>query len=131
MTALPRVIQGLIVFSTVLGAVFLWQAYPVLPTDAFGFVAFGWVLFVVDCILTVVRPLASYYLGVVLAVVALGSTLSEPAHFTLVESGNLLASATIVLGSTAEILLAATGVYYLLTRRRTKLQREPGGNSQV
>jgi len=131
LTALPRVIQGLIVFSTVLGAVFLWQAYPVLPTDAFGFVAFGWVLFVIDCILTFVRPLASYYLGVVLAVVALGSTLSEPAHFTLVESGNLLASATIVLGSAAEILLAATGVYYLLTRRRTKLQREPGGNSQV
>ena len=118
MTSLPRVIQGLILFSTVLGVVFLWQAYPLLPSDAFDFVAFGWVLFVVDSFLTFFRPKVSYYLGVILGVLALGATLSQPAHFALVGSGALLASATIILGSGAEALLVVIGAYYVIKQRK-------------
>lgn len=117
---LQRVVQGLILFSTVLGAVFLWQAYQVLPSVAFDSVALGWVLFCVDSVLTFVRPFASYVLGLVLAVVALALTLSQPAHFALVASGNLLAATTIVLGSAAELLLIVFAAYYLLRARRTK-----------
>ncbi len=130
MSSLPRTIQGLIIFSTVLGAVFLWQAYPLLPSDAFGFVVSGWVLFIIDSFLTFFRPLVSYYLGVVLGIVALIATLSQPAHFALVGSGNLLASATIILGSTAEALLAIVGAYFLITSRKKDPWDWPGAKSQ-
>ena len=117
---LPRTVQGLILFSTILGAVFLWQAYQVLPSDAFDFVALGWMLFVLDSVLTFFRPFASFVLGLALAVVALASTLSQPAHFALVASGNILAAATIILGSTSETLLAIFAAYFLVTARRSK-----------
>ena len=130
LSAFPRVIQGLIIFSTVLGVVFLWQALPLLPPDAFGFVAFGWVLFVVDSCLTFFRPMFSYYLGIVLAVMALGATLSQPAHFALVGSGALLASATIILGSLAEVLLVVIGAYYVIAQRMKDPWGLPGAESQ-
>jgi hypothetical protein len=130
LASLPRVIQGLILFSTILGVVFLWQAYPLLPSDAFGFVAFGWVLFVVDSCLTFIRPMISYYLGIVLGVIALGATLSQPAHFALVGSGALLASATIVLGATAEVLLVIFGSYYVIANRKKDTWEWPGAKSQ-
>lgn len=131
MSTLPRIIQGLILFSTVLGVVFLWQAYPLLPADAFGFVAVGWVLFVADSFLTFLRPMASYYLGVALGVLALGATLSQPAHFALVGSGALLASATIVLGSAAEALLVVIGAYYLMSTRKKAPLRLSGAEPEA
>lgn len=131
MAALPKVIQGLILFSTVLGLVFLWQALPVLPADVFGFVAFGWALFAIDSALTFVRPKASYYLGLVLAFLALYETLSQPAHFALVAGGNLLASATIVLGVAAEALLIVSAAYYILLERRRDSWAWPGTKAQA
>lgn len=129
MSSVTKVLQGLILFSTVLGIVFLWQAYSVLPSVAFDFIAFGLVLFAVDSVLTFVRPAASYYLGLVLAAVALFETLSQPAHFALVTSGNLLASATIVLGSSAEILLIAFAAYYVVSERRKNPWAWPGAET--
>lgn len=120
MTSLQRAIQGLILFSTLLGVVFLLQARFVLPPDVFYFVASGWALFVVDSVLTFVRPALSYYLGAVLAAAALFETLSQPAHFALVTSGNLLASVTIILGSIAEGLLVIFAGYYIVVSRRKK-----------
>ncbi len=124
-----RAIQGLILFSTALGVVFLWQVYPLLPAPAFDFVAFGWVLFLVDSILTFVRPTASYYLGLVLALLALGETLSQQSHYALIESGNLAATTTLVLGSVAQVLLISFVAYYLLRRRRKDPWAWPGANS--
>jgi hypothetical protein len=114
----PRIIQGLILFSALLGVAFLWQAYPLLPGGVFDILAFGWFLFVVDSVLTFVRPLVSYILGLVLALVALSETLSQPAHFALVESGNLPATLTLVLGSAAQALLILFIGFYLIARRR-------------
>lgn len=126
MTALPRVIQLLILFSTVLGAFFLYQVQPVLPAPAFEFVAAGWVMFLIDSFLTFVRPRASYYLGVVLAVIALITTLSQPEHYQLVVSGNLPATATLLLGSAAEIALILSGGYFILTSRKKDPWAWPG-----
>ena len=118
-------------FSTLLGVVFLWQVYPLLPTIAFNFVAVGWVLFIVDSALTFLRPKASYYLGLVLAVLALGETLSQPEHYALVGSGNLLAAVTIVLGSLALVLLIVAVGYYLVSERRRDPWAWPGAESQA
>jgi hypothetical protein len=118
MVSVPRIIQGLIIFSVLLGVAFLWQAYPLLPSDVFWILAFGWFLFVVDSVLTFVRPFASYVLGLLLAVIALSQTLSQPAHFALVEGGDLPATLTLVLGSAAQALIIAFVGYYLIARRK-------------
>ena len=118
MSAVPKAIQAVILFSTLFGVLFLWEVHPVLPPAVFDFVAFGWVLFVTDCALTFVRPRASYYLGMVLAVLAFTATVSQPQHYALVENGNLLATVTIFVGSAAEILLIALVLYYLVSGPR-------------
>ena len=118
MGSTTKAIQPLIIFSTLLGLVFLWQAYPLLPADAFGFVAFGWVLFALDSFLTFIRPRVSYYLGLVLAALALLETLSQPAHFAVVTGGNVLATATIVLGTAAELLLVVFAAKYVISERK-------------
>jgi len=121
MSALPRMIQGLILFSTVLGVFFLWQAYPLIfPVVPYVFYAlvFGWVLFVFDSILTFYRPRVSFYLGVVLAAIALVETLAQPEHYSLVQSGNVPATAIIVVGSVSEGLLIVLAGYYLITSRK-------------
>lgn len=117
-SAIPRAIQALILFSTVLGVFFLMQAYPVLPSFVFYFISFGWVLFVVASVLTFVRPRGSFYLALVLAVAALAATLSQPEHYALVESGNVPATITLFLGSAAEILIVVLTLYYFLAGQK-------------
>ncbi len=129
MSALTRAIQALILFSTLLGILFLWQAYPLLPPFVFYFVSFGWVLFVIDSALTFLRPKASYYLGLALGVLALAATLSQPEHYFLVTSGNLLPAATIVLGSLAQAMLIILAGYYLVSERRKDPWAWPGAKS--
>jgi len=129
--AATKVIQGLIVFSTVLGVFFLWQAHPLLPSDVFYALAFGWTLFVVDSALSFIRPKVSYYLGLVLAVVALGETLSQPEHYALVEGGNVPATIILVLGSAAQALLIGFVLFYLVSERRKDPWAWPGAEPQV
>ncbi len=129
MVSLARSIQGVILFSTVLGVFFLWQAYPLLPTDVFYFIAFGWVLFLVDSVLTFVKPRVSYYFGMALGVIALGETLSQPEHYQLVANGNVPATIILVLGSTAEALLIVLVAIYIMAERRKDPWAWPGAKS--
>ena len=132
MSALQRGVQGLILFSTVLGVFFLWQAYPLIfPVVPYVFYAllFGWVLFVFDSILTFYRPKASFYLGIVLAAIALTETLSQPEHYSLIQGGNLPATFIIILGSVSQALLIVLAGYYLITTRKEDPWAWPGGES--
>lgn len=129
MVALPRAIQALILFSTVLGVFFLWQAYPLLPPVVFYGLLFGWGLFAVDSALTFIRPRLSYYLGMALAAIALTETLSQPEHYALVENGDLAATVTIVLGSASQALLIILAGYYVVTSRRKDPWAWPGEDS--
>lgn len=113
-----RMIQGLIVISTLLGALFLAQAYGTVPPFVFDFVAVGWVLFVIDSVLTFVRPKVSYILGFFLAILALGSSLPEPSHWAFLANGDLLPAATFVVGSLAQSLLIVLVAYHFIAARR-------------
>ena len=121
----------MIVFSTVLGVFFLWQAHPLLPGDVFDILAFGWLLFVVDSVLTLVRPRISYYLGLVLAVIALSETLTQPEHYALVENGNVPATVILVLGSVAQALLIGSVIWFVISERRKDPWEWPGVESQA
>lgn len=129
MISMARVIQGLIIFSAILGVFFLWQAHPLLPPDVFDILTFGWLLFVVDSILTFVRPRISYYFGLVLAVIALSETLTQPEHYALVENGNVPATIILVLGSVAQALLIGSVVWYIISERRKDPWAWPGAES--
>ncbi len=120
MPSLGKTIQTLIFFSVALGVVFLAQVYDILPRDVFAFIAVGWVLFVADAGLSLIRPRASYYLAFVLAVLALASSLPQTAHYAFIESGELLPSATFILGSAAQVLLVVLVPYYFVASRRSK-----------
>ncbi|MDG7010770.1 MAG: hypothetical protein JRN57_01495 [Nitrososphaerota archaeon] len=119
MSALTRAIQGVILFCTLFGVAFLYEVQPILPSSVFYTVAFGWFLFVVDSALTFVRPRVSYYLGLVLAVLALGATVSQPAHYSLIASGDVTATLTIVIGSVSEVALIVLVLAHLISGRRT------------
>ncbi len=131
MVSLARLIQGLIIFSTALGVVFLWQAQPLVPSDVFYILTFGWVLFAADSVLTFVRPKISFYLGLVLGIVALTETLSQPEHYSLVENGNVPATIILVVGSVAQALLIGTVLYFLVSGRRKDPWAWPGAESQA
>ena len=118
MASTDRVIQGLILFSTILGVFFLWQVYSILPPFVFDAIAFGWVLWVVDSALTFLRPNVSMYLGLLLAFLTLAATLSQPEHYALLGSGDLDAAATLIVGSSAQVGIILTVAYRLFAGRR-------------
>ena len=129
MVAVGKLIQALIVFSAVLGVFFLWQAQPLLPRDVFGILTFGWLLFVADSFMTFVRPKISYYLGLVLAVIALSETLAQPEHYALIENGNVPATVILVLGSVVQALLIASVIWYVVSERRKDPWAWPGAEA--
>ncbi|MDG6946218.1 MAG: hypothetical protein JRN63_00950 [Nitrososphaerota archaeon] len=120
MSAPSRAIQGAIIFATLFGVLFLYEVHPVLPADIFYSVALGEALFVVDSALTFVRPKGSYYLGLVLAAVALAATVSQPAHYQLVASGDLAATATLLVGLATEVLIIALVGWYAVSNKRAR-----------
>jgi hypothetical protein len=125
-----RAIQGLVLFSTALGVFFLRLAYPLLPPLGFDFVAAGWVLFAIDSVLTFLKPRISYYLAFVLAILALSQSLGQSAHYSLLLDGDLAASAVLVLGSAAQVLLLILIPLHFIGVRKNKEWAWPGAESQ-
>ena len=129
MAEAAKVVQVLVLFSTAWGIFFLWYARPSLPTEVFYFIAFGWVLFVVDSVLTFARPRLSCYFALVLAIIALFATLSQPEHYALVQGGDMTATVILVVGSAAEALLIASALWYIISERRKDPWAWPGAES--
>jgi hypothetical protein len=113
-----RAIQALVIFSTVLGVAFLWQVNGILPSYVFDFVATGWVLFLIDSVLSFMRPRFSYAMAFVLALLALTSSLPQSAHYVLIEEGAVLPAATFIAGTLAQVLLLVLVPYHFLVVRR-------------
>ena len=131
MISTEKVIQALIIFSTVLGILFLWQVFSVLSSFVFYVLLLGWVLYVIASALTFFRPKLSYYLAFVLALATLAESLSQPAHYSLLWGGDVLAAVTLVLGDSAQVLLLILVLYYFISERRKDEWAWPGARSQV
>jgi hypothetical protein len=118
MAKVGKLIQGLILFSTVFGAFFLWEVSDQVPSFVFEILATGWALFVIDSILTFIRPRISYYFGLVLALLTLSETLTQPEHYALVANGNLEATATLAIGSVLQVGIILAVVAYAVAEAR-------------
>lgn len=97
----------------------LLEINSVVPADVFDFVSVGWALFVVDSALTFLKPVASYYLGLVLALLALSASLPQSAHWAFIENGLLIPTAIFVVGSVMQVLIVVLVLYYAVSVRRT------------
>ena len=110
-------IQALILASSVLGVALLYEISPLVPAFVFDFVAVGWALFVLDSILTFIRPVVSYYFGFVLAVLALGASLPQSAHWSFIQNGLLVPSLIFLTGSAMQIaIIVLVGLFTLKVR---------------
>jgi hypothetical protein len=126
-----RAIQLLIIFSTLLGIAFLWVANGVLPGAVFDFIAIGEAAFAIDSVLTFARPVWSYYLGLVLAVLALTVSLPQSAHYALIETGQVVQASIFIVGSAAQALIILFVIYRFVKGRRKDEWAWPGAKSAV
>lgn len=118
MMKVGKLIQGLILFSTVFGAFFLWEVSDQVRSFVFEILVAGWALFLIDSIITFVRPRISYYFGLVLALLTLSETLTQPQHYALVASGNLEATITLIIGSVTQVGIILAVTYYAVREAR-------------
>ena len=114
----------LIFFSTILGAAFLYEASGLVPAEVWDFVATGWILFVIDSFLTFVRPETSFYLAFVLAALALGASLPQPAHYAFISEGSIVPAAIFVSGSIAQGALLVLVPLHVIVRRRASVKAD-------
>jgi hypothetical protein len=118
-TRTARAIQVLIIASTLLGVALLWEIHSMVPPEVFDTIAFGWILFVIDSALTFLKPGVSYYIGLVLALLALGASLPQSAHWAFIQNGLLVPSVIFVSGSVVQVLVIIFVVSYLVRERRS------------
>lgn len=113
-----KAIQASVFLSVILGVLFLAQAYSLVPSFVFEFVAVGWVLFVVDAVLTFLSPKPAYALALALAVLALASSLPQSSHWAFIANGDVLPAFTFLAGSAVQVALVVLVLYYFIPRRK-------------
>jgi hypothetical protein len=115
-----RAVDLLIYLSVALGIVLLPQLYGSVPSWLFLSVLVGWLAYVVVAILVVKGRSIAYPLAFVLAVLTLAVSVPQPAHYSFVEAGLSLASATFLLGSALQIALIILIPIYLYGKKSRK-----------
>ncbi len=118
-TRTGRLIQALIIACSLLGAALLVEIHMLVPTFVFDFISAGWVCFVLDSILTFVRPRASYYFGLLLSGLGLAASLPQGTHWSFIEDGMVVPSAIFISGSLMQGAIIVLVVYYHLVRQRS------------
>jgi hypothetical protein len=108
----------MIYLSVALGVALLPQLYGLVPSWLFFSVLIGWLAYVFVAALTAKgRRTIAYPLAFVLAILTLAVSLPQPQHYSYVEAGVSLASATFLIGSALQVaLLILIGIYWRRTR---------------
>jgi hypothetical protein len=105
MIFLRLVVNVLIYLSVAFGIVLLAQLYGLVPVWLFFSVLVGWLAYLVVGVLAARgRPIA-YPIAFVLALLTLAVSLPQPEHYSYVQAGPSLASATFLTGSALQIVL--------------------------
>jgi len=117
--SLKRSIGVLIYGSVALGIVLLPQLYYLVPSWLFFSVLGGWLAYVIVAVLAATGHKIAYPLAFVLALLTLAASLPQPEHYSFIEAGLSLASATFVLGSVLQVALLVLIPMYLYQMRST------------
>jgi len=102
-----------------MGIILLPQLYELVPEWLFFSVLVGWLAYVVVAIMALRSRWIAYPLAFVLAILTLAVSLPQPEHYSYVEAGLSLASATFIVGSVLQVALIIL-IPILLYRNRSK-----------
>ena len=120
MSSLRIAVNLLVYLSVVLGVALLPQLYGLVPSWLFISVLVGWLAYLADAVLVAKGRSIAYPLAFVLALLTLAVSLPQPEHYSFVEAGFSLASATFLLGSVLQIALIILIPIYLYRRKSLK-----------
>ena len=120
MANLRDAVNLLVYLSVALGIVLLPQLYGLVPSWLFLSVLVGWLAYVIVAVLVAKGRSVAYPLAFVLALLTLAVSLPQPAHYSYVEAGPSLASATFLFGSALQLALAILIPTYLYRRKSSK-----------
>jgi len=120
MDRLRNVVNLFVYLSVALGIVLLPQLYGLVPSWLFFSVLVGWLAYLVVAVLIAKGRSAGYPLAFVLAVLTLAVSLPQPEHYSYVEAGPSLASATFLVGSAFQLVLILLIPVYLYRRKSQK-----------
>jgi len=118
--SLRSAVNVLIYLSVALGVALLPQLYGLVPSWLFFSVLAGWLAYLVVAVLVAKGRSIAYSLAFVLALLTLAVSLPQPEHYSFVEAGPSLASATFLLGSALQLALIILIPVFLYRRRAGK-----------
>ena len=121
MATLEKAIALLFYASVLLGVLFLYVLYgtPGIPAFLFPSILAGEVIWIVCAVAISRRARWAPYMAVVLGVITLAISLSQPTHLTFAETGQLVAFLIFAGGSVLQVaLIAAVSLFVVRSRRR-------------
>lgn len=110
MAMVQRTIAALVYASVVLGVFFLYALYgtPGIPGFLFPSILAGEILWII-CAVAVARGARwAPYMALVLALITLALSLSQPTHYTFAESGQIVAFLIFAVGAVLQVALIAS-----------------------
>ena len=118
--SLEKAIAWLVYASVLLGVLFLYVLYgtPGIPSFLFPSILVGEIIWMA-CAVAISRKLRwAPYMAVVLAVITLAVSLSQPTHYTFAETGQIVAFLIFTGGAILQVaLIAAVALFVFRTRR--------------
>jgi hypothetical protein len=121
LSSLKRSVDFLIYLSVALGILLLFQLHSLVPSWLFYSVLIGWGAYLIVALAIATHHDAAYPVALLLAVLTLIVSLPQPEHYSYVQAGLSLASATFAAGSVLQIALLVLIPLYLLRKRKTRL----------
>lgn len=121
MANLDNLVSWLVYGSVVLGVLFLYVLYgtPGIPSFLFPSILAGEVIWIVCAVAISRKARWAPYMALILALITLAISLSQPTHYTFAETGQIVAFLIFTGGSVLQVaLLAAVTLHIVRARRR-------------
>lgn len=122
MASAEKAMAWLVYASVILGVFFLYVLYgtPGIPGFLFPSIFGGEVLWVICAIAMSRNARWAPYMALVLALITLALSLSEPTHYTFAESGQIVPFLIFSVGAILQLALIAAVAFFLLSLRRKR-----------
>jgi hypothetical protein len=117
---LQRAVAWLVYSSVVLGALFLYVLYgtPGIPSFLFPSILGGEVIWLACAVAISRRAKWAPYMALVLGLITLAISVSQPTHYTFAETGQIVAFLIFTGGSVLQVaLIAAVSLFVVRSRR--------------
>jgi hypothetical protein len=117
---LEKTVAWLVYSSVVLGVLFLYVLYgtPGIPSFLFPSILGGEIIWLV-CAVAISRSVRwAPYLALVLALITLAVSISQPTHYTFAETGQIVAFLIFTGGSFLQVALIASASLFVYRSRR-------------